>query len=72
MTDWGSAAVGVIVPVHGWAPYLAETLDGVLGEDPGCVIVVDDGSPSPLRLDPAHAGRCRLVRHEPRLSLIHI
>lgn len=65
----GSAGVGVIVPVHGWAPYLAETLDGVLGESPADVVVVDDGSPTPVRLDPDHVGRCRLVRHEPRRGL---
>ena len=69
MTGWGSGEVGVIVPVHGWAPYLAETVDAVLGESPGEVVVVDDGSPSPVRLDPAHAKSCRLVRHEPRRGL---
>ena len=47
----GTASVGVIVPVHGWAPYLAETLDAVLAERPGDVVVVDDGSDPPLRLD---------------------
>jgi glycosyltransferase involved in cell wall biosynthesis len=65
----GSATVGVIVPVHGWAPYLAETLDAVLGESPGAVVVVDDGSPTPVRLDPSHARGCRLVRHWPRRGL---
>jgi glycosyltransferase involved in cell wall biosynthesis len=40
--------VGVIVPVHGWAPYLAEALDSVLAEGPHEVVVVDDGSPDPV------------------------
>ncbi len=40
--------VGVIVPVHGWAPYLAEALDSVVGERPAAVVVVDDASPSPV------------------------
>ncbi|MDP2712549.1 MAG: glycosyltransferase, partial [Solirubrobacteraceae bacterium] len=58
---------GVIVPVHGFAPYLAEALDCVLaqrGIDIGRVeiVVVDDGSPQPLELHPDHADSCRLVR----------
>ena len=61
--------VGVIVPVHGWAPYLAETLDAILGEQPDEVVVVDDGSPTPVELHGAHAAACRLVRHEPRRGL---
>ena len=40
--------VGVIVPVHGWAPYLAEALDSVLAEGPAEVVVVDDASPEPV------------------------
>jgi glycosyltransferase involved in cell wall biosynthesis len=58
----GAAAVGVIVPVHGWSPYLAETLDGILGESPGVVVVVDDGSDPPVELDPEQAPACRMVR----------
>jgi glycosyltransferase involved in cell wall biosynthesis len=56
--------VGVIVPVHGFAPYLAETLDCVLGQDPppGAIVVVDDGSAEPLALHPDHASHCTLVR----------
>jgi glycosyltransferase involved in cell wall biosynthesis len=56
--------VGVIVPVHGFAPYLAETLDCVLGQVPAptAVVVVDDASPEPLALHPDHAGSCTLVR----------
>ena len=56
---------GAIVPVHGWAPLLAETLDGILGQDPplDVVVVVDDGSPQSLALNPDHAGQCVLVRH---------
>lgn len=58
--------VGVIVPVHGFAPYLAEALDCVLGQAPApaAVVVVDDGSEEPLELHPDHAPRCRLVRRE--------
>jgi glycosyltransferase involved in cell wall biosynthesis len=60
--------VGVIVPVRGFAPYLAETLDCVLGQAPAPakVVVVDDASDEPLALHPDHAGRCTLVRREVR------
>ena len=63
--------VGVVVPVHGWAPYLAEALDGILAQDPAPddVVVVDDGSPEPLQLHVDHAPRCRLVRREERGGL---
>ena len=56
--------IGVIVPVHGFAPYLAEALDCVLAQQPApaAVVVVDDASPEPLELHPDHAARCRLVR----------
>jgi glycosyltransferase involved in cell wall biosynthesis len=54
--------VGVIVPVHGWAPYLAEALDSVLAEEPDEVVVVDDGSPVAVRVE----GPCRVVRREAR------
>jgi glycosyltransferase involved in cell wall biosynthesis len=57
---------GVIVPVHGWAPYLAEALDSVQAERPGEVVVVDDGSPDPVALHPDHARRCWLVRRQER------
>ncbi len=58
--------VGVIVPVHGFAPYLAETLDCVLGQEPApvAVVVVDDASDEPIALHPDHAGACRLVRRD--------
>jgi glycosyltransferase involved in cell wall biosynthesis len=58
--------VGVIVPVHGFAPYLAETLDCLLAQDPAPdeIIVVDDASPEPVVLNPDHVGRCTLVRRE--------
>lgn len=59
-----AGSVGVVVPVHGWAPYLAETLDAVIGEAPAAIVVVDDGSDRPVSLDPAHADACRLVRLE--------
>lgn len=56
---------GVLVPVHGFAPYLAEALDTILAQ-PGepAVVVVDDGSPQPLALHPDHAPRVTLVRRE--------
>jgi glycosyltransferase involved in cell wall biosynthesis len=56
--------VGVIVPVHGFAGYLAETLDCVLAQSPapGAVVVVDDASPEPIVLHPDHASACALVR----------
>jgi glycosyltransferase involved in cell wall biosynthesis len=60
------ASTGAVLAVHGWAPYLAEALDGVLGEGPGEVVVVDDGSLEPLRLHPDHAARVRLVRRDVR------
>jgi glycosyltransferase involved in cell wall biosynthesis len=58
--------VGVIVPVHGFAPYLSETLDCVLSQDraPAEVVVVDDASPLPLVLHEDHAPYCRVVRRE--------
>ncbi|HEV2753543.1 MAG TPA: glycosyltransferase family A protein [Solirubrobacteraceae bacterium] len=58
--------VGVLVPVHGFAPYLPEALDTVLAEEPAEVVVIDDGSPEALALHPDHAGHCRLVRREQR------
>lgn len=58
--------IGVIVPVHGFAPYLAEALDCILAQDPApeAIVVVDDASPEPLALHPDHAPRCALVRRE--------
>lgn len=58
--------IGVIVPVHGFAPYLAEALDCVLAQvpSPAEVVVVDDASSLPLQLHPDHAPHCRLVRRE--------
>jgi glycosyltransferase involved in cell wall biosynthesis len=60
--------VGVVLPVHGFPAYLAEALDGVLGQDraPDAVVVVDDASPEPIALHPDHAARCTLVRREQR------
>ncbi len=58
-------AVGAIIPVHGFAPYLAEALDAVLAEAPDAVVVVDDGSSTPLALHPDHlAAGVRLVRRD--------
>jgi glycosyltransferase involved in cell wall biosynthesis len=61
-------SVGVIVPVYGLAPFLGEALDAVLGQDPppDAVLVVDDGSPQPVRLGEAQALSCRLVRRDER------
>lgn len=58
--------IGAIVPVHGFAPYLAETLDCVLAQEPAVaeIVVVDDASPQPLALHPDHAPHCTLVRRE--------
>ena len=58
--------VGVIVPVHGFAGYLAETLDGLLGQSPApdVVVVVDDASPEPIALHPDHVARCTLLRRD--------
>jgi glycosyltransferase involved in cell wall biosynthesis len=64
---------GVIVPVHGWPSLLAETLDGILAQDPRpeVVVVVDDGSPEPIALLSDHAGYCRVVRHPERRGLAY-
>ena len=60
------ASVGVLVPVRGPAPFLDAALESVLRQDPApaAVVVVDDASPQPVRLGPAHARRCTLVRRE--------
>ena len=60
--------VGVLLPAHGESPYLAQTLDSVLDQDPPPdeIVVVDDGSPTPIALEERHAERCRLVRRERR------
>ena len=54
--------MGVIVPVHGRAPWLHEALESVLREDPAEVVVVDDGSPRP----PDVPREVRVVRRETR------
>jgi glycosyltransferase involved in cell wall biosynthesis len=67
---WQTArvSVGVIVPVYGRPRYLVEALDAVLAQQPPPdeVIVVDDGSPDPVSLRPAHSSACRLVRRQRR------
>ncbi|TMK40277.1 MAG: glycosyltransferase family 2 protein [Actinobacteria bacterium] len=65
------APVSVIVPVHGFAPYLAETLDGILEQEPAPaeLIVVDDASAEPLELGEDYLERCRVVRRERRGGL---
>ena len=64
---------GVIVPVHGFPALLAETLDGLIAQEPRpeVVVVVDDGSPEPLALHPDHAPHCELMRHPQRRGLSH-
>jgi glycosyltransferase involved in cell wall biosynthesis len=62
-------SVAAIVPVHGWAPYLAETLDAIIAERPDELVVVDDGSARPLELLPEHAAVARLVRLDERRGL---
>ncbi|WP_372790102.1 glycosyltransferase family 2 protein [Paraconexibacter sp.] len=59
-------SVGVVIPVHGFAPYLAEALDAVLVQDEPAaqVVVVDDGSPLPVRLHPEHRERVTLLRRD--------
>lgn len=66
-----SARTGVVVPVHGWSPFLPETLDGLLGQQPRpeVIVVVDDGSTEPIVLLDDHAPHCRLVRHPERRGL---
>ena len=61
-------SVGVIVPVYGDARYLPDALDAVLAQAPAPqeVVVVDDASPSPVRLDRRHANSCRLLRRSAR------
>jgi glycosyltransferase involved in cell wall biosynthesis len=56
---------GVLVPVGGFAPYLAEALDAVLAQDPAVVVVVDDAADPPVVLHPDHASRVTLVRRAP-------
>jgi glycosyltransferase involved in cell wall biosynthesis len=51
---------GVVIPVHGFAPYLVEALDAVLANAPDEVVVVDDGSPVPVGVPDT----VRLVRRE--------
>jgi glycosyltransferase involved in cell wall biosynthesis len=60
--------VGVVIPVHGFSPYLTQTLDAIAEQDAPAVdvVVVDDGSPSPVELPEGHRDRVRLVRCEER------
>ena len=55
---------GVVIPVRGFAPFLAEAVESVLAEGPAAVVVVDDASPEPLALHPDHAAHVRLLRLE--------
>ena len=59
-------SVGVLVPVRGPAPFLDEAIASALRQDPApaVVVVVDDASTQPVRLDPDHARRCTLVRRD--------
>src|SRR5205807_8760338 len=60
------AQVGAIIPVRAPAPWLGEALEAVLAQRtaPAAVLVVDDASPDPVRLDASHARRCTLVRRD--------
>jgi colanic acid/amylovoran biosynthesis glycosyltransferase len=60
--------VGAIVPVYGEAPWLGEALDALLAQDPRPdeIVVVDDGSPRPVALEPGFAERVHLVRRAER------
>jgi glycosyltransferase involved in cell wall biosynthesis len=57
--------VSVVIPTYGRARQVEQALSSVLAQTFGDfeVVVVDDGSPEPLRLAAAD-GRVRLVRHE--------
>jgi cellulose synthase/poly-beta-1,6-N-acetylglucosamine synthase-like glycosyltransferase len=61
-----SMPVGVVVPVGGFAPYLAEALDSVLAERPAAVVVCDDAADPPVALHPDHAARVTVVRRDER------
>ncbi|HYI37218.1 MAG TPA: glycosyltransferase family A protein [Thermoleophilaceae bacterium] len=63
-----TAPVDVIIPVYGESPFLGQALDGALDQEPAParVIVVDNGSPEPLRLEGRHAERCTLLRRATR------
>jgi glycosyltransferase involved in cell wall biosynthesis len=58
-------SVGVVVPVRGFSPFLAETLDAIAAEGPQEIVVVDDASPEPLALPPGHES-VRLLRRSVR------
>lgn len=60
--------VGVVIPVHGFSPYLVQTLDAVLGQEDGPVevVVVDDGSPRPVVLPDGLEDDVRVLRLEER------
>ena len=60
--------VGVIVPVRGQSPFLAEALAGILAQQPppADVVVIDDASPEPVVLPESAEAGCRLVRREAR------
>ena len=62
------AEVGVIVPVRGRAPFLAQALESILAQRPAPaeVVVVDDASPDPVVLPAVTGGPCRLLRREER------
>ncbi len=61
-----AAATGVLVPVGGFAPYLAEALDSVLEQRPAAVVVVDDAADPPVALHPDHRDAVTLVRRDER------
>ncbi len=61
-----TAAVDLIVPAFGDAPFLGHALDAALAQEPAParVIVVDDHSPVPVELEPRHVDACLLLRRD--------
>lgn len=66
--DLDTQTVGVIVPVRGQSPFLAEALAGIRAQQPAPadVVVIDDASPEPVVLPDDAGTGCRLVRREAR------
>lgn len=69
MLGEGSHGIDVIIPARGRADFVARALDSVERQtlSPSNVIVVDDGSPTPLKeaLGTRFDGFCTVLRHEP-------
>jgi len=60
--------ISVVVPAYEPGPYLAETLASIAAQSyrPVEIIVVDDGSPTPIRIAPAGGIPLRLIRQPNR------